>query len=154
MGLSILSVDDHISLTHSGGKPYVCDQCKYSSKMAQNLKAHKLTHSGEKPCDCDRCKYSSKTAQNLKTHKLTHSGEKPYACDYYKYSSTLAQALKRHKLTLGGERHCHSEENCLVRPSKENYVRPKFMTLGTSGVICGNLGTFWNDFKMQNHSLL
>ena len=75
----IFSVDAHISLTHSGGKPYECDQCKYSSKTAQNLKTHKLTHSGEKPCACDQCKYSSKTAQNLKTHKLTHSGEKPYA---------------------------------------------------------------------------
>ena len=77
----IFSLDAHISLTHSGGKPYECDQCKYSSKTAQNLKTHKLTHSGEKPCACDQCKYFSKTAQNLKTHKLTHSGEKPYACD-------------------------------------------------------------------------
>ena len=75
----IFSVDAHISSTHSGGKPYECDQCKYSSKTAQNLKTHKLTHSGEKPCACDQCKYSSKMAQNLKTHKLTHSGEKPYA---------------------------------------------------------------------------
>ena len=41
-----------------------------------------------------------------------------------KYSSALAQALKRHKLTFGGERHCHSEENCLVRPSKENMSVP------------------------------
>ena len=77
----IFSVDAHVSLTHSGGKPYECDQCKYSSKTAQNLKTHKLTHSGKKPCACDQCKYSSKTVQNLKTHKLTHSGEKPYACD-------------------------------------------------------------------------
>ena len=120
----IFSVDAHISLTHSGSKPCECDQCKYSSKTAENLKTHKLTHSGEKPCACDQCKYSSKTAQNLKTHKLTHSGKKPYACDQYNYSSTLAQALKRHKLMLGGERHCHSEENCLVRPSKENMSVP------------------------------
>ena len=79
----IFSVDDHISLTHSGGKPYECDhyQCKYSSKTAQNLKTHKLTHSGKTPYACDQCKYSSNTAQNLKTHKLTHSGEKAYACD-------------------------------------------------------------------------
>ena len=53
----IFSVDGHIrliiSLTLSGGKPYECDQCKYSSKTAQNLKTHKLTHSGEKPYACD-----------------------------------------------------------------------------------------------------
>ena len=91
----IFQVDAHTSLMHSGGKPYECDQSKYFSKTAQNLKTHKLTHSGEKPCTCDQCKYFSKTAQNLKTHKLAHSGEKPYACDQYKYSSALAQALKK-----------------------------------------------------------
>ena len=26
------------------------------------------------------------------------------------------------------------------------------MILGTSGVIWGNLGTFWSDFRMANHS--
>ena len=54
----IFSVDAHISLTHSGGKPYERDQCKYSSKTAQNLKTHKLTCSGKKPCACDQCKCS------------------------------------------------------------------------------------------------
>ena len=29
----------------------------------------------------------------------------------------------------------------------------KCMILGTSGVICGGLGTFWSDFIMQNHSV-
>ena len=77
----IFSVGAHISLTHSRGKPYKRDQCKYSSKTTQNLKTHKLTHSGEKHSACDLFKYSSKTAQNLKPHKLTHSGEKPSACD-------------------------------------------------------------------------
>ena len=43
----IFSVDAHISLMYSGGKPYEYDQCKYSSKTAQNLKTHKLTHSGK-----------------------------------------------------------------------------------------------------------
>ena len=74
---------------------------------------------------------------------LTRSGEKPHACDQCKYSSTLAQALKRHKPTLSGERHCHSEENCLVRPSKENMSVPSswfWELLVWSVVIWGRSG--------------
>ena len=43
----------------------------------------------------------------------------------------------------------------LARPSKK--MCPKCMLLGTSGVIWGDLGTFWSDFsdfRMQNHSVL
>ena len=96
--LQLLRASKHISLMHSGGKPYECDQCEYSSK----------------------------TAQNLKTNKLTYSGEKLYACDQCKYSSTLALALKRHKLTLSGERQgtVTVKKNCLARPSKENMSVP------------------------------
>ena len=47
-----------------------------------------------------------------------------------------------------------AKKNCLARPSKKC---PKCMLLGTSGVILGDLGTFWSDFRdfiMQNHSVL
>ena len=47
----------------------------------QSHKDGSWAYSGGKPYECEQCKYSSKTAQNLKTHNLTHSGEKPYACD-------------------------------------------------------------------------
>ena len=43
----------------------------------------------------------------------------------------------------------------LARPSKK--ICPKCMLLGTSGVIWGDLRTFWSDFsdfRMQNHSVL
>ena len=40
----------------------------------------------------------------------------------------------------------------LARPSKK--ICPKCTLLGTSGVIWGDLRTFWSDFRMQNHSLL
>ena len=54
-----------------------------------------------------------------------------------------------------GEGSGTEKKNCLARPSKKTY--PKCMLLGTSGVIWGDLGTFWsdfNDFRMQNHSVL
>ena len=43
----------------------------------------------------------------------------------------------------------------LARPIKK--MCPKCMLLGTSGVIWGDLRTFWSDFsdfRMQNHSVL
>ena len=47
------------------------------------------------------------------------------------------------------------KKNCLARPSKK--ICPKCMLLGTSGVVWGDLRTFWSDFsdfRMQNHGVL
>ena len=48
-------------------------QCHFSSAAASSLKTHKLSlmHTSSKPYECDQCKYSSKMAQNLKTRN-TH----------------------------------------------------------------------------------
>ena len=94
----IFSGDAHIGLMHNGGKPYKCDQGKYSSTLAQALKRHKLKHSGDRPHACNQCNYSSTTAQALKTHKMIHNGENHFACDQCEYSSRQASNLKTHKL--------------------------------------------------------
>ena len=47
------------------------------------------------------------------------------------------------------------KKNCFGEAS--NKIGPKWMLLGTSGVIWGDLRTFWSDFsdfRMQNHSVL
>ena len=44
-----------------------------------------------------------------------------------------------------------SDEKLLGEAVKKIY--PKCMILGTSGVIWGDLGTFWSDLEMQNHSV-
>ena len=57
-------------LTHSGQKPFACNQCSYTCKRADHLKKHMLTHSKDKPFNCSQRNY------NLKKHMLTQTGEK------------------------------------------------------------------------------
>ena len=90
--------------THSGGKPFSCPQCSYSSTTAGHLKQHVRTHSGEKPCNCTQCKYSCTTAGALKTHALTHSGEKPFSCVQCDFSCTTASHLKIRMRIHSGEK--------------------------------------------------
>jgi uncharacterized Zn-finger protein len=48
-----------------------------------HLEAHKRTHSGERPYACDEpgCTYCATQASALEKHKRLHSGERPFACD-------------------------------------------------------------------------
>ena len=45
-------------LLHSGEKPFVCNQCGYSTIKDDHLKMHKMVHSWVKPFACKQCIYS------------------------------------------------------------------------------------------------
>ena len=52
-----------------------CNQCKYESSRAGNMRSHLKRHSGEKSNKCNQCDYASSEARNLRRHMKIHSGE-------------------------------------------------------------------------------
>ena len=83
-------------LTHSGEKPFGCEQCDYSSALAKTLNSHMLMHTGERLFACNPCSYSCKHSNSLKYHVLSHTGEKPFACKQCNYSCKQSHGLKKH----------------------------------------------------------
>ena len=148
------------------------DQCNQSCIQANDIKKHMLRHSGEKPFACNQWSFSCRRPNRLKYYMISHTGEKPFACKKCEYSCRQSRVSKTHmkkhiyEASTPGKwfisvilifKRGGGQWRKYVWQGPVKKICPKCMIWRTSDVIWGDLGTFWsdfNEFKMQNHSVI
>ena len=62
-------------ITHTGKKPYKCNQCDEALTVKMSLEIHQRTHSGRKPYTCSQCDKTFTIKQFQNTPDNSHLGK-------------------------------------------------------------------------------
>ena len=134
------SLQRHTKTVHNNDRPYTCDQCDQSFKLAQSLKTHKRMHTDERPYACSQCKQSFRQAGTLKQHERSHKGQKVYSCKYCSAKFTRSMRLKIHQRSHTGERPYQCDECGLGFADPQIFKKHQMNHRGEKPYVCPDCG--------------